>query len=178
MIGRLLLLGATGDLAGRFLLPALARLSADGRMPDGLQVVGGAVQDWDDRTFRSHVATRLREHAGDVPTAVRDALVGRVRYRAVDTGAAGTVAAAARAFDDGGDAADRAAVAVYLALPPALFPAMLGALVILFADRRRGSWQTSRRWSTLGRSQVVRQRVLVPRSQVRILAPQPSHPIA
>ena len=113
MIGRLLLLGATGDLAGRFLLPALARLSADGRMPDGLQVVGGAVQDWDDRTFRSHVATRLREHAGDVPTAVRDALVGRLRYRTVDPGAAGTVAAAARAFDDGdGDAADRAAVAV------------------------------------------------------------------
>ncbi|MGR7026781.1 glucose-6-phosphate dehydrogenase [Geodermatophilus sp. URMC 62] len=130
MIDRLLLLGATGDLAGRFLLPALARLSADGRMPDGLQVVGGALQDWDDRTFRSHVATRLREHAGDVPTAVRDALVGRLRYRAVDPGAAGTVAAAARAFDDGdgGDAADRAAVAVYLALPPALFPAMLGAL--------------------------------------------------
>ena len=27
----------------------------------------------------------------------------------------------------------------------------------------------------LGRSQAVRQRVLVPRSQVRILAPQPSH---
>ncbi|MEX5721460.1 glucose-6-phosphate dehydrogenase [Geodermatophilus maliterrae] len=133
MIGRLLLLGATGDLAGRFLLPALARLSADGRVPDGLQVVGAAVQDWDDRTFRSHVATRLREHAGDVPTAVRDALVGRLRYRAVDPGAAGTVAAAARAFDDGdgdgdGGGADRAAVAVYLALPPALFPAMLGAL--------------------------------------------------
>ena len=32
-------------------------------------------------------------------------------------------------------------------------------------------WQTD---ATLGRSQVVRQRVLVPRSQVRILAPQPS----
>ena len=128
MISRLLLLGATGDLAGRFLLPALARLSADGRMPNGLQVVGGAVQDWDDRIFRSHVTTRLHEHAGDVPTAVRDALVGRLRYRAVDPGAAGTVAAAARAFDGGSDAADRAAVAVYLALPPALFPAMLSAL--------------------------------------------------
>ncbi len=128
MISRLLLLGATGDLAGRFLLPALARLSADGRMPDDLQVVGSASQDWDDRVFRSHVATRLQEHAGDVPTDVRDALVSRLRYRAVDPGAAETVAAAVRAFDDGGGAADRAAVAVYLALPPAVFPAMLGAL--------------------------------------------------
>lgn len=128
MISRLLLLGATGDLAGRFLLPALARLSADGRMPDGLQVVGGAHQDWDDRIFRSHAATRLQQHAGDVPTEVRDALVSRLRYRAVDPGAAGTVAAAVRAFDDVGGAVDRAAMAVYLALPPALFPAVLTAL--------------------------------------------------
>jgi glucose-6-phosphate 1-dehydrogenase len=128
VISRLLLLGATGDLAGRFLLPALARLSADGRMPDGLQVVGGASQDWDDRTFRSHVAARLQQHAGDVPTEVRDALVDRLRYRAVDPGQPGTVAAAVRAFENGGGAADRAAVAVYLALPPALFPAMLDAL--------------------------------------------------
>jgi glucose-6-phosphate 1-dehydrogenase len=128
VISRLLLLGATGDLAGRFLLPALARLSADGRVPDGLQVVGGAHQDWDDRTFRTHAATRLQQHAGDVPTEVRNALVDRLRYRAVDPEQPDTVAAAVRALDDGGDATDRAAVAVYLALPPALFPAVLGAL--------------------------------------------------
>lgn len=128
MISRLLLLGATGDLAGRFLLPAIARQSADGRMPEGLQVVGSAHQDWDDRTFRSHAATRLQQHAGDVPAEARDALVGRLRYRPVDPGAPDTVAAAARAFDHGGDATDRPAVAVYLALPPALFPAALAAL--------------------------------------------------
>src|SRR3712207_20862 len=128
VISRLLLLGATGDLAGRFLLPALARLSADGRVPDGLQVVGGAHQDWDDQTFRTHAATRLQQHAGDVPTEVRNALVDRLRYRTVNPEQPDTVAAAVRALDDGGDATDRAAVAVYLALPPALFPAVLGAL--------------------------------------------------
>lgn len=128
MISRLLLLGATGDLAGRFLLPALARLSADGRIPDGLQVVGGAHQDWDDRTFRSHAASRLQQHAGDVPTEVRDALVSGLRYRPVDPGAADTITAAVRAFDEDGDATDPAAMAVYLALPPSLFPAVLAAL--------------------------------------------------
>ena len=40
--------------------------------------------------------------------------------------------------------------------------------------RLRAAAVHSRRLPSLGRSQVVRQRVLVPRSQVRILAPQPS----
>src|SRR3978361_2354056 len=106
MISRLLLLGATGDLAGRFLLPALAQLSADGRLPDGLQVVGSAHQHWDDRTFQTHVATRLQQHAGDVPAEARDALVSRLRYRAVDPGEPGTVAAAVRACANGGEPAD------------------------------------------------------------------------
>lgn len=126
MINRLLLLGATGDLAGRFLLPALAELSANGRLPDGLQIVGSAHQHWDDNTFRTHVAARLQEHAGDVPAQVRDALISRLRYRALDPAKPGTVAAAVRAFDDGGIAAGPAAA--YLALPPVLFPAVLDAL--------------------------------------------------
>lgn len=53
--GALVLLGATGELAGRFLLPALARLLAAGRLPDGLRVVGAAAQEGDEATFRSHV---------------------------------------------------------------------------------------------------------------------------
>ena len=122
MITRLLLLGATGDLAGRFLLPALAESAAAGRLPEGLQVVGAAAQDWDADTFRRHVAARLDEHAADVPAAARDALVGRLRYLPVDLTDAGTVAAAVDAL--GGDGP----VAVYLALPPALFAPTLTAL--------------------------------------------------
>ena len=58
----------------------------------------------------------------------------------------------------------------------------VAALFFLFTEREYPA--SSRRQPTLreraytraavGRSQVVRQRVLVPRSQVRILAPQPS----
>jgi glucose-6-phosphate 1-dehydrogenase len=129
VISRLLVLGATGDLAGRFLLPALTRLAADGQVSDDLQVVGCADQRWDDRTFQTHVAARLQEHAGDIPADLRDALVGRLRYRPVDLEEPETVLAAARAFDDdGGIGDDPAAVAIYLALPPALFPAVLAAL--------------------------------------------------
>ena len=34
MIDKLLLLGASGDLAGRYLLPALAHLQEAGRLPE------------------------------------------------------------------------------------------------------------------------------------------------
>ncbi len=122
MIDRLLLLGATGDLAGRFLLPALAELTATGRLPAGLQLVGSAAEDWDDARFAAHVAARLDEHAGDVPAAARRALVAAARYRRVDLDVPATVAAAAGAFDGAGP------VAAYLALPPVHFPAAVRAL--------------------------------------------------
>ncbi|HLT84415.1 MAG TPA: glucose-6-phosphate dehydrogenase [Phototrophicaceae bacterium] len=52
----LLVLGASGDLAGRLLLPGLGRLLATGRSPD-LRLVGSGVDDWDDERWRA----RLRE---------------------------------------------------------------------------------------------------------------------
>src|SRR5690606_30415087 len=52
----LLVLGASGDLAGRLLLPGLGRLLATGRSPD-LRLVGSGVEDWDDEQWRA----RLRE---------------------------------------------------------------------------------------------------------------------
>jgi glucose-6-phosphate 1-dehydrogenase len=122
VITRLLLLGATGDLAGRFLLPALAWLWAAGELPDDLQVVGGAAQDWEDETFRDHVAARWNAHAGDLPVEARRALLRRLRYRRFDADDPATVTAAVGAFP-GDDP-----VAVYLALPPGLFPATLRAL--------------------------------------------------
>ncbi|WP_299951310.1 glucose-6-phosphate dehydrogenase [uncultured Modestobacter sp.] len=122
MIDRLLLLGATGDLAGRFLLPALAELTAAGRLPTGLQLVGAAEQDWDDARFAAHVAAGLDEHAGDVPPAARQQLVSAARYRRVDLTDPATVNAAVGALAGAGP------VAAYLALPPVLFPAAVRAL--------------------------------------------------
>ncbi len=125
MISRLLVLGATGDLAGRFLLPAVARLQASGQVPRDLHVVGAAPQDLDDEAFARHVAERLQEHAGDVPAEVRQELLRRMRFRRIDLDDPQSVAAA---VPDSGSGRRAPAVAVYLALPPALFPAALTAL--------------------------------------------------
>ncbi len=127
MISRLLLLGATGDLAGRFLLPALARMHAAGQLPDDLQVVGASHQDWDDARFLDHVAQRLREHAGDVAADVSRDLLGRLRYRVVDLAEPAGMAAAVRSLASA-DGSPDPPVAAYLALPPATFPAAIGAL--------------------------------------------------
>lgn len=135
LITGLVLLGATGDLAGRFLLPALARSSADGQLPADLRVVGAAPQDHDDEGFRAHVAARLAEHAADVPEDARRAFGNRLAYRRVDLDDAATVAAAVSAAADAGG--QRRPVAVYLALPPGPFPAALRALAA--ADLPPGS---------------------------------------
>jgi glucose-6-phosphate 1-dehydrogenase len=128
MIGNLLLFGATGDLAGRFLLPALAALHADGRLPDPFRVVGAARQDWDDERFRRHAETRLLEHGPDLPAASRRALIGSLRYRRVDLHDASSVAAAVDTAGRSPASGANAAVAAYLALPPALFGRTVAAL--------------------------------------------------
>jgi glucose-6-phosphate 1-dehydrogenase len=106
VIRTLLLLGATGDLARRFLLPALGALDAVGRLPEGFRVVGAARADLDDDGFRRLVGD-------DVPANV-------LTYRIVDLGDPSSLAAAL----DG----TRDPVAVYLALPPDVFATTIESL--------------------------------------------------
>ena len=115
-----MLFGATGDLAGRFLFPALAALFAGGHIPDGFSVTGAARQEVDDEAFRRGVGKRLTEHAGDVPVAARRKLLHSLHYRAVDVADAASLASVL--------SGSASPVAVYLALPPNLFPAVVEAL--------------------------------------------------
>jgi glucose-6-phosphate 1-dehydrogenase len=120
VIERLVLFGATGDLARRFLFPALASLFAAGYLPDGFGVTGAAREAMDEEAFRRGVAERLAEHAGAVPLAAREKLLRSLRYRAVD---AADPASVASLFVD-----PASPVAAYLALPPNLFPVAVEAL--------------------------------------------------
>jgi glucose-6-phosphate 1-dehydrogenase len=120
MIERLVLFGATGDLAGRYLLPALAALHAAGRLPDDFDVIGGSRENLDEEAFRRMARERLEEHAADMRAAAREAVVRSLRYRPVDVTDSASVASLVEA--------GRGPVAAYLALPPALFPAAVTAL--------------------------------------------------
>jgi glucose-6-phosphate 1-dehydrogenase len=81
MIERLALFGASGDLAGRYLLPALGELRQAGELPDGFHVVGFAREDWDDADFRRHAEARLDEHAPHLPAEAREWVVRSLSYR-------------------------------------------------------------------------------------------------
>lgn len=106
MIRTLLLLGATGDLARRFLLPALGALDELECLPEGFRVVGIARTDLDDDGFRQ-LAGR------DVPARL-------LSYRTVDFSDPSSLASVL----DGA----REPVAVYLALPPNTFATTIKSL--------------------------------------------------
>jgi glucose-6-phosphate 1-dehydrogenase len=120
-IKRLLLFGASGDLVGRLLLPALATLHAAGKLGDDFEVVGAAQERWSDGDFRNHAAERLAEHAADLPADAREASLRGLRYRAVDFGDRATVDALVNGTGSG-------PLAAYLALPTGVFPAAITAL--------------------------------------------------
>jgi Glucose-6-phosphate dehydrogenase, NAD binding domain/Glucose-6-phosphate dehydrogenase, C-terminal domain len=145
VIKRLALFGATGDFAGRFLLPGLAQLEVARELPADLRILGAAREECDDDAFRRHVARELEEHAGDVPTAARDALCRRLRYRSVDVAdsrSVGEVIAAARG-ESPTAAPDAEPVAVYLALPAGVFaPAVTALGVIGLPDGSRIALET------------------------------------
>jgi glucose-6-phosphate 1-dehydrogenase len=123
MIERLVVFGATGDLTGRYLLPALAWLQAAGSLPRGFQIVGAAYEDYDDHTFRRSASEHLERFAPGVPGPARKSLLRSLSYRQVDVTDPRSVAHAV-----GNRASDSGPVAAYLALPPGLFPATVTAL--------------------------------------------------
>jgi glucose-6-phosphate 1-dehydrogenase len=119
VIERLVVFGGTGDLMGRYLLPGLAALRARGHLPERFEVVGAAREDWDDEHFRNWAADWLRREAGGVDAAATAALVRATRYEGLDLADPASVTACI---------AGEGPVAVYLALPPAVFPIAVTAL--------------------------------------------------
>jgi glucose-6-phosphate 1-dehydrogenase len=120
MIARFVVLGASGDLTARHLLPALAQLHATGALPDSFELYGVAQQRWSDEEFRAVAQRALARHAGDSDPAGRASFLSRLHYRAADLTAPGEVKRAL------GDLAGP--VVAYLALPPALFIPTVDAL--------------------------------------------------
>ncbi|WAZ23888.1 glucose-6-phosphate dehydrogenase [Streptomyces cinnabarinus] len=119
MINRLVILGATGDLSARFLLPALVALRSAGNLGDGFRLTGASREDWDGARYREWVTAQIERHGGHYPADTKAAVADAADYRRADVTNPAHVAAVVAGDDP---------VAVYLALPPALFPVVVTAL--------------------------------------------------
>lgn len=120
IVERVVILGATGDLTARYLVPALAELAAAGRLPSSTGIVGMAREAWDTTRFRRHASEALDRHAPDVPSSARGALVDRLEYLSGDVTVPTDLS---QAVDE-----SRGPVLCYLALPPSLYPETIRAL--------------------------------------------------
>jgi glucose-6-phosphate 1-dehydrogenase len=109
-ISTLMVLGASGDLANRLLMPALGKLLDAEPHRRGLVLLGAGAEAWDDRSWKEHVRTSLR--GAQVSGETIDALLAATSYQQADVTKA----------EDLQQLIDKAtpAPALYFALPPAV----------------------------------------------------------
>ncbi|MXO62289.1 glucose-6-phosphate dehydrogenase [Qipengyuania oceanensis] len=81
---RLLLFGATGDLAQRMLLPSLCALHADDLLRPDLKIIGTARSDLDDAGFRDFARDALEKHLPENRRGSMDDFLGRLFYQPLD----------------------------------------------------------------------------------------------
>ncbi|MFJ5700439.1 glucose-6-phosphate dehydrogenase [Arthrobacter sp. NPDC093139] len=108
----LLILGASGDLTGRLLLPGLARLVATGRA-DGLRLAGAGSDPWRQEQWRDRVHTAFADASGTADDTGKKALAALEEstvYHQLDVTADGPLASLLAGLEG--------PVAVYFALPP------------------------------------------------------------
>ena len=120
---RIVIFGATGDLTARYLLPALARLYEEGKLPGDIKITGVDRKEWKDNGegFRAYVLDSLKTHAGNVSDATRTRMADQVLgYRTADVTDARSVISALQPLDR--------PILAYLALPPAVFVPTIEAL--------------------------------------------------
>lgn len=123
MIQTLVILGASGDLTSRFLMPAVVQLHRAGKLPDGFRVLGAARDDWNTEKFQSHLERKLVEcHAADVPGTL-EAILGKVDYCRVDVTSRDELAGAVGNVTG--------PLVAYLALPPGLFAPSIESLAAM-----------------------------------------------
>jgi len=109
-ISTLVLLGASGDLASRLLMPALGKLLDVEPERRGIELLGAGAEAWDDQTWKDHLKASLS--AGKVSDDTIDALLATTSYQQADVTSAEDLGRLVKAA--------KPAPALYFALPPAV----------------------------------------------------------
>lgn len=125
----IVLFGASGDLAGRKLLPGFFHLDQAGLLPESYRIVGTASTDWgSDDEFRDHARKKLDEFSRiEVTDELFEAFAAKLTYVRVDAGpdALREAVEAARSAIGG-----EVRLLHYLAVPPVAF----GGIVTMLGE--------------------------------------------
>ena len=159
MIRKLAILGATGDLTARYLLPGLAALRAAGELSDNFQLVAVGREHWTDETFRNWAAAQLDRHATELPASAKRTVAATSRYHQADVTDPSSMTAVVQGPEP---------LAAYLALPPSVFPGAVsslhragtapGSIVVLekpFGEDLAGAIELNRLLSSLYPEQAI-----------------------
>ncbi|MDR4493502.1 MAG: glucose-6-phosphate dehydrogenase [Nitrospirales bacterium] len=121
MISDLVIFGATGDVAKRYVFPALSHLVSHGRLPNGLTIIGVGRRPWTTPQFQEYVSEVLGTHRPSIPPDSRLELLPFLKYHQVKD--LKSPAHLKRIFSH-----SLGACIMYLGLPPCLFGSVLTAL--------------------------------------------------
>ena len=124
-VGKLLLFGATGDLAQRMLLPSLYGLDSDGLLPEGLTITGTARSEHDDASYRTFAQEALDKF---LPEDRKDAdkitsFLKRLQYQPLDATDLGSYDVLAEKVGD-----VSSGLAIFLSTAPSLFEQVIRGL--------------------------------------------------
>ncbi len=120
---KLILFGATGDLAQRMLLPSLCALHDDGLVADDLRILGTARSAHDDEGYRAFAAEALETYLPEARRPAIPSFLERLSYQPLDaSNAEGFAALAEKAgpVEDG--------LAIFLSTAPSLFEPTIAGL--------------------------------------------------
>jgi glucose-6-phosphate 1-dehydrogenase len=98
----MVIFGATGDLSGKKLLPAVYNLAKQRLLPAGFAVVGAAIDDLSEDAYRKRAAENITNHSRTQPVdqGVLDAFLAAVSYVKVDFGKLDDFKALQRKLDE------------------------------------------------------------------------------
>ncbi len=117
-LGSLLLLGASGDLSGRLLLPAFGQLLDREEARRGVVLLGAGAEDWDEHAWQERIRTSFSD--GEVSDEAQQSVLDTTRYKKADV----TNTEDLRSLIDSCPSPP----ALYFALPPAVTVAACKAL--------------------------------------------------
>jgi glucose-6-phosphate 1-dehydrogenase len=120
---KLILFGATGDLAQRMLLPSLCALHVDGLVTPNLQIIGTARSAHDDASYRSFAGEALDKFLPDDRKAAIPAFLDRLSYQTLDASQPaqfGALCEKVGGIENG--------LAIFLSTAPSLFEATISGL--------------------------------------------------